>query len=76
MAWKQYQSHKIVTATQIIAVSTDGKTLLVEGDEIFEPTVPAMAEKASLGDYAVIYEDGYKSVSPAAAFEDGYTCLT
>jgi hypothetical protein len=25
------------------------------------------------GDYLVIYEDGYRSISPAKAFEDGYT---
>lgn len=25
------------------------------------------------GDYIVIYEDGYKSWSPAKAFEEGYT---
>lgn len=26
-----------------------------------------------VGDYLVIYDDGYKSWSPAKAFEDGYT---
>ena len=34
-----------------------------------------MAVRASVGDYAVIYSDGYKSVSPKKAFEDGYTAL-
>ena len=29
--------------------------------------------KPIVGDYVVIYEDGYKSWSPAKAFEDGYT---
>jgi hypothetical protein len=25
------------------------------------------------GDYFVVYDDGYKSISPAKAFEEGYT---
>lgn len=25
------------------------------------------------GDYFVVYDDGYESISPAKAFEDGYT---
>lgn len=29
--------------------------------------------KPKAGDYLVIYEDGYRSISPAKAFEDGYT---
>jgi hypothetical protein len=69
----------VVTATPIGGRDSDG-TLYVKGpdgsfSEVFAPDVPAMAEKASLGDYAVIYEDGYKSVSPKAAFEDGYTLV-
>lgn len=28
------------------------------------------------GDYYVVYSDGYKSISPAKAFEDGYTLIT
>jgi len=27
------------------------------------------------GDYYVVYEDGYKSISPAKAFEEGYTLI-
>jgi hypothetical protein len=29
--------------------------------------------KPRAGDYLVIYEDGYRSISPGKAFEDGYT---
>lgn len=29
--------------------------------------------KPKAGDYLVIYEDGYRSISPEKAFEDGYT---
>ena len=31
--------------------------------------------RPDVGDYVVIYEDGYKSWSPAAAFEAGYSRL-
>lgn len=32
--------------------------------------------KPQAGGYYVVYPDGYKSWSPAAAFEDGYTRVT
>ena len=31
--------------------------------------------KPEVGGYYVVYEDGYKSFSPAGAFESGYTLL-
>lgn len=31
--------------------------------------------KPEVGGYYVVYEDGYKSFSPAGAFESGYTPL-
>ena len=31
--------------------------------------------KLEVGGYYVVYEDGYKSFSPASAFESGYTPL-
>lgn len=31
--------------------------------------------KPEVGGYYVVYEDGYKSFSPASAFESGYTRL-
>ena len=75
MAWKKYRSHKIVTAAPIVAISELG-TVVVEDDfgieQQFAPNEPNMAAKASVGDYAVAYEDGYKSVSPKAVFEAGY----
>lgn len=57
-----------------------GKTLWVKppGAEVgvmFIPTVPEMAAKAVIGDYAVIYRDGYQSVSPKTEFEEGYYLL-
>lgn len=58
--------------------STDGSALLVlEADagtafahvsrEFMDKHVPC------IGGYLVVYEDGYRSFSPAAAFEGGYT---
>ncbi len=32
--------------------------------------------RPKVGGYYVVYKDGYKSFSPADAFEDGYTKLT
>lgn len=80
--WPKYTSHKVVQAAKIVWVSTGnapGATRQIHVDplgngvvEAFAPNVPAMAEKARVGDYAIIYEDGFRSVSPARAFEDGY----
>ena len=36
-------------------------------------TVPDMTARATMGDWAMVYPDGFKSISPAKAFEDGYT---
>ncbi len=78
MAWKQYRSHKIVKAAPIVSIgpkTSEGTqaVLILEDNEPFVPNVAEMADKANVGDYAVEYEDGYRSVSPAAAFEAGYT---
>lgn len=78
MAWKEYRSHKNVKASPITSIgkktSSDTATVLVvDGSEPFTPNVSEMADNAAVGDYAVIYEDGYRSVSPKKAFEDGYT---
>lgn len=73
--WKQYRSHKIVKAAPIFGIANKltGRIIILENNEIFVPDVVAMIEKAFVGDYAVEYEDGYKSISPKAAFESGYT---
>lgn len=79
--WAQYQSHKIVKAAVITSVlpilgADDHMELYVGGDKATEPFRPneqAMADKAKVGDYAIVYGEGYKSVSPKAVSEDGYT---
>jgi hypothetical protein len=75
--WPRYESHKIVRAAPIVGIVGHGVLVVRSAQDgqtqRFEPTEPAMAARASIGDYAVIYSDGYKSVSPKKAFEDGYT---
>lgn len=77
MELKTYKCKKVVKAAFIMDIDQDRKSLLVEnsknmpeeiwpGDEYFEKHKP---EK---GGYFVLYEDGYKSWSPAKVFEEGY----
>lgn len=76
-----WKCHKIVRAGKILAIpapSLCGGPITVEDVNGTECEVE-MASSAfargipTIGDYIVIYEDGYKSWSPAKAFEDGYT---
>jgi hypothetical protein len=79
-----WQSHKVVRAGRIVAIGQvtlqDGKagrSLGVEGadgniyearcdGEMFTRYFPVE------GDFYVVYEDGYESISPAQAFTEGY----
>jgi hypothetical protein len=79
--WTKYISHKTVEAAPIVWIGEPtspeiARVIMVDlGDgvqERFQPTEPAMAARAEVGGYAVIYEDGYKSISPKKAFEEGY----
>lgn len=74
----KYQSHKIVQAAKILRVMSNpaggGWILTLEGG--VEHTVPdAWFDKfmPGAGKYFVLYDDDYASISPAQAFEDGYT---
>lgn len=86
--WPEYESHKVIRAAKIVGVETNhGGGRIVQkiwvrpaGEEFdgcgideFWPTVDEMAEKAQVGGYAILYPDGFKSISPAKAFEEGYT---
>jgi hypothetical protein len=78
--WPQYESHKIVRAAKIVEIVEHGGNLSIlvkpYGDdtvERFVPTEPAMILRAEVGDWAMLYPDGYKSISPAKQFEEGYT---
>lgn len=75
----QYRCHKVVGALKIARIErvTADMGLIYFEEEGFKPVTVTMrwvAEKqAAAGGYLVIYQDGYKSFSPAKPFEDGYT---
>ena len=70
----RYRCHKTVSALKIRSLS--GTRLSFE-DEGYAPIdVPLewiTKHSPHAGGYLVVYEDGYRSFSPAAAFEQGYT---
>jgi len=77
----KYECHKTVWALKIAGIVGDQ-----HGGVYFQPAedgydkVPMSPEyvakhKPEVGGYYVVYEDGYKSFSPASAFESGYTPL-
>lgn len=82
MEMPKYQCHKQVWALKIAAVIENprGYELHFE-DKRYAPIEVGLEWYAkhqpykSPG-YLVVYEDGYQSFSPAAAFEAGYTALT
>ncbi len=80
----QYKCHKEVWALKIKDIAHDtavsggpnAATITPEGEGYGPFIVDAayMAKhKPVVGGYYVIYKDGYKSFSPAKAFEGGYT---
>lgn len=87
----RYRCHKEVWALKIERIEydnaiaqrenreTDGSALLVFADAGYAPLcVDASYLKKHdphFGGYYVVYKDGYRSFSPADAFEDGYTRL-
>jgi len=81
---KVYQSHKKVKATQIIEAehywaerSPNGRRgiTITRDDGMVEELRDAMIARyiPVVGDYLVEYEDGYRSISPKKAFEEGYS---
>jgi len=56
---------------------TDGGRIIVPADKGYGPFRVdhgyVRKHKPEAGGYYVVYKDGYKSFSPAQAFEDGYT---
>lgn len=74
----RYKSHKIVHAMKIKCVLVeDGSIWIVPDDKEYAAFEVDAAyydkHKPQAGGYYVVYEDGYKSWSPAEAFESGYT---
>jgi len=80
----RWKCHKEVHAAKILEVidptapgnESDGSRLLkVEGPYLPIPVRHDYVHKhkPEVGGYYVVYADGYKSYSPAKAFEEGYT---
>ncbi len=75
----RYKCHKEVSALKIGAVGYDANdcALLTPEDQRFYPiNVDGLymeKHKPEAGGYYVVYADGYKSFSPAEAFESDYT---
>lgn len=83
----RYRSHKDVWALKIERVQLDADDARVDGREtdgsarlfVQAPYSPIRVEHDYMrkhdpqaGGYYVVYKDGYKSFSPAQAFEEGY----
>jgi hypothetical protein len=75
----RWQSHKIVRAAKILQVFPDGvMELNVEDPRTGICACVAPADKMFSRyrpvpeDYYVVYDDGYASISPGRAFEEGY----
>lgn len=73
----KFKCHKVVTAHQIAYVEEkpEGLMLGFEGGQPMRLAGPDMTKRYTpeYGDYFVIYEDGYQSISPKKAFEEGYS---
>jgi hypothetical protein len=87
----KYQSIKQVWALQIKEIvfdhdlaeeenrDTDGSAIITPKEDGYAPFKVDYAycrkHEPKVGGYYVVYEDGYKSFSPADAFEGGYNKL-
>lgn len=73
----KYKCHKEVWALKIKSIVIDGEMAMITPEEDryspFEVDFEYMQKhKPHVGGYYVVYEDGYKSFSPAKQFETGY----
>jgi hypothetical protein len=78
--WPLYESHKMVRAARIVGYKYDDKGTMIaavtgDGTE-FVPALPEMMNRSLPGDWAMLYPDGCKSISPAKQFDEGYTRVT
>lgn len=77
---QEYRCHKAVKAGQIFAVIFDHGTdefviTLQSGMKIRKKRDWMERTGATIDGYYVLYEDGYDSYSPKAAFEKGYSVI-
>lgn len=84
----KYKCYKEVWALKIKAIDRDnpGENQETDGSAMITPEDSRYAafkvdhaymskHKPEVGGYYVSYKDGYKSYSPAKAFEEGYTLI-
>jgi hypothetical protein len=85
----QYKSHKKVWALKIAKIELDSDVAQTEGRETDDSAMITPEEdgyapfkvdgfyllkhEPHVGGYYVVYKGGYKSFSPAEAFDDGYS---
>lgn len=81
----KYQCHKKVWALKISSIEdptipgneSDGSRIIIPADDGFAAFKVdreyVHKHKPEVGGYYVVYSDGYKSFSPAKAFEEGYS---
>ena len=75
----KYKSHKEVWALKMksVALTEDGTGVFIPDDEGYAPIKLdagyMQKHNPQAGGYYIVYQDGYKSWSPAEAFEKGYT---
>lgn len=84
---QKFKCHKVVEAAKIIGVAANsaqpGALLHLSGEKVALALPPEWLQKhqpgsgiqSFTGGYLVVYDDGYTSYSPAAAFEAGYTAV-
>jgi hypothetical protein len=77
----KYQCHKKVWALKIKDISVSGNQWLLSFEEKDYSPIQVTCgwrdkHNPQAGGYYVVYEDGYKSFSPADSFESGYTRIT
>ena len=83
----RYKCHKEVWALKIAELQdptkpdceSDGSRVIVPADAGYAPFRVdrdyVHKHKPQVGGYYVVYDDGYKSFSPAKAFEEGYRLI-
>lgn len=83
----KYQSHKTVHALKIADLKYTGSAdQESDGSQIMTPAEQGYGDihlerdfirkhQPHVGGYLVVYADGYRSFSPAKAFEEGYTAI-
>lgn len=70
----KYECHKVVHALKILGISLNGELgFEFPFDSILMDREWLDKHNPEVGGYYVVYQDGYKSFSPAEAFESGYT---